>query len=125
MVNLSDRRLDAVFHALSDPTRRAIIRSLARGESAVSRLARPFEMSLPAVSKHLGVLEEANLVRREKRGRVHFCKVNPQAMMEAAEWLARYRDFWEGRFDALERFLASPHERRPRKRRDSRRKRHR
>lgn len=98
--------LDATFGALSDATRRGILARLARGESSVSELAEPYEMSLPAVSKHLKVLEGAGLVVRHKDGRVRRCRLIAEPMKGAAEWIERYRVFWEEQFDALERYLA-------------------
>jgi len=105
MSNRSSESLNAVFSALADPTRRAILDRLARGEARVTELADPHDMSLPAVSKHLKVLEDAGLILREKDGRVHRMNLNSKPMKDAAAWLERYRAFWEGRFDALERFL--------------------
>lgn len=101
MVKYSSRALNATFAALSDPTRRAILARLARGASSVTELARPFEMSLPAVSKHVRVLEHAGLLRRKRRGRVHQLQLVARPMKGAQNWLERYRRFWEGRFDAL------------------------
>ena len=97
--------LDRTFSALSDPTRRAILSRLAGGESSVGELAAPFNMSLPAVSKHLRVLENAGLLRRKKDGRVRRCRLNPEAMKEASDWIGFYRKFWEGQFDSLENYL--------------------
>lgn len=97
--------LNKTFSALADPTRRAIISRLARGESSVGELAAPFEMSWPAISKHLRVLEDAGLMKREKTGRVHRCRLEPGPMKDAAEWIAFYRQFWEGQFEALADFL--------------------
>ena len=105
MSNRSSESLNAVFSALADPTRRAILDRLARGEARVTELADPHDMSLPAVSKHLKVLEDAGLILRERDGRVHRMNLNSKPMKDAAAWLERYRAFWEGRFDALERFL--------------------
>src|SRR5438046_1580280 len=99
MVNHSP--LDATFSALSDPTRRAILARLAKSDWTVGQLARPFAMSLPAVSKHVKVLEAAGLVARERDGRVHRCRFLPGPMRSAAEWIAHYREFWEDRLDAL------------------------
>lgn len=104
--SLAAGALDATFGALSDATRRGILARLARGESSVSELAAPYEMSLPAVSKHLRVLEGAGLVVRHKDGRVHRCRLIAEPMKDAAEWIERYRVFWEEQFDALERYLA-------------------
>ena len=105
MVKYSDRQLDGVFAALADPTRRAILARLAQGEASVGDLAAPFAMSLPAVSKHLGVLERAGLLAREKDGRVRRCRLEPAPLEGAADWIDAYRRFWTGRFDALARYL--------------------
>jgi DNA-binding transcriptional ArsR family regulator len=105
MVKHSNPSLDATFGALSDATRRGILAQLALGETSVSELAAPYDMSLPAVSKHLRVLEEAGLVVRHKDGRVHRCRLAPEPMKGAAEWIAYYRQFWERQFDALDRYL--------------------
>jgi DNA-binding transcriptional ArsR family regulator len=99
--------LDATFAALADPTRRAILARLAAGETSVSELAGPFDMSLPAVMKHLGRLERAGLMVAEKDGRVRRCRLAAQPLTEAAAWIARYGTFWEQRFDALDRFLGA------------------
>jgi DNA-binding transcriptional ArsR family regulator len=98
--------LDATFGALSDPTRRAIVQRLTRGDASVGELAEPFDMSLPAVSKHLTVLERAGLVERVKEGRTRRCRLVDEPMREALEWIASYGRFWEGQLDALERFFA-------------------
>ncbi len=105
MVNYENGALDRTFAALSDPTRRAILARLATGEVSVGELAEPFEMSLPAVSKHVKVLEEAGLLQRTRDGRVHRLSLDPAPMQEASEWIDRYRAFWEGRLDALARYL--------------------
>ncbi|HXZ10868.1 MAG TPA: metalloregulator ArsR/SmtB family transcription factor [Candidatus Sulfotelmatobacter sp.] len=105
MVKLLEPALDATFAALSDTTRRGILARLAQGESSVSDLAAPYDMSLPAVSKHLRVLENAGLVVRHKDGRVHRCRLTAEPMKGASEWIARYRQFWEDQFDALARYL--------------------
>jgi DNA-binding transcriptional ArsR family regulator len=107
MVNYSSAPLDATFGALSDPTRRAILARLAQGEATVSELAEPFDVSLPAVSKHLRVLESAGLLRREIDGRIHRCRLAPQPMKDAAAWIEKYRAFWENQFDALAKYLES------------------
>jgi DNA-binding transcriptional ArsR family regulator len=99
--------LDATFGALSDPTRRAILGRLAQGEATVSELAAPFDVSLPAVSKHLRVLESAGLLRREIDGRIHRCRLAPEPMKDAAQWIEHYRVFWEKQFDALAKYLES------------------
>jgi DNA-binding transcriptional ArsR family regulator len=106
MVKRSPAQLDAVFSALADPTRREIVRRLSAGDASVSELAEPFEMSLPAVSKHLGVLEDAGLLIREKEGRVRHCRLVAAPMQEALEWIARYGRFWEEQFDSLAEFLS-------------------
>jgi DNA-binding transcriptional ArsR family regulator len=101
MVKSSSAQLDAVFSALSDPTRRAIIVRLADGEASVSELAAPFDVSLPAVTKHLRVLEGAGLLAHRKEGRVRRCRLVGEPMREAVDWLERYRDFWQARLDSL------------------------
>jgi DNA-binding transcriptional ArsR family regulator len=106
MVEYRTVGLDAVFAALANPTRRALLARLARGRTSITALAGPFAMSLPAVSKHLRVLEGAGLVARDKEGRVHRCRLMARPMREAAEWLARYRRHWEERIDALDANLA-------------------
>ncbi|MEQ9643095.1 MAG: metalloregulator ArsR/SmtB family transcription factor [Alphaproteobacteria bacterium] len=105
MVNSETDRLSAVFGALADPTRRAIMARLASGEATVSELAEPFAMSLPAVSKHLGVLEQAGLLVRERDGRVRRCRMEAAPLRQAAHWLEQYRDFWEGSFASLAAYL--------------------
>jgi len=97
--------LDVVFGALADPTRRAILARLSRGEGSVGELAEPFRMSLPAVSKHLRILGRAGLVARRKDGRVHRCRLEARPLREAMEWMVRYRRFWEEQFDALASYL--------------------
>jgi DNA-binding transcriptional ArsR family regulator len=99
--------LDATFGALADPTRRAILARLALGEATVTELAKPFDVSLPAVSKHLRVLESAGLLRREIDGRIHRCSLAPAPMKDAAAWIATYRAFWEAQLDALANYLES------------------
>jgi len=105
MVNYPATPLDATFGALADPTRRAILARLARGEAMVTELAAPFAMSLPAISKHLRVLESAGLLHREIDGRIHRCQLAAAPMKNAAAWIAQYRSFWESQFDALEKYL--------------------
>jgi DNA-binding transcriptional ArsR family regulator len=97
--------LSMTFQALSDPTRRAILARLALGETSVSELAEPFEMSLPAVSKHLKVLEHAGLITRSREAQWRPCKLEPIALKTVDDWLERYRRFWEERFDRLEDYL--------------------
>jgi DNA-binding transcriptional ArsR family regulator len=105
MVNYSTPSLDAVFSALGDPTRRAILARLAQGETRVSELARPHDMSMPAISKHLRVLESAGLVRKEKHGRVINCSLAPDPLKDASDWIDQYRRFWEVQLDALAEYL--------------------
>jgi DNA-binding transcriptional ArsR family regulator len=102
MVNYS---LDATFAALADPTRRAILARLSLGETSVSELAEPFAMSLPAVLKHVGALEGAGLLEARKDGRVRRCRLEAGPLLAASHWIAGYREFWEERFDALDRYL--------------------
>jgi DNA-binding transcriptional ArsR family regulator len=97
--------LDRVFRALGDPTRRAILSMVAERERSVTELASPFEMSLAAVSKHVKTLEAAGLVERRWIGREARCRLRPDALRSADEWLAHYRKFWSARLDALERVL--------------------
>lgn len=105
MVNYAASPLDKTFGALSDPTRRAIITRLAQGTATVTELAEPFDISLPAVSKHLKVLERAGLLARKKEGRIYHCSLNPSPLSEAAAWIQVYERFWEGQFDALAKFI--------------------
>jgi DNA-binding transcriptional ArsR family regulator len=105
MVNSQASVLDATFSALSDPTRRAILARLAMSEATVGELAKPFDVSLPAISKHLRILEGAGLMAREKEGRIHRCRLVAAPLHDAAEWILFYRRFWEGSFDSLAEFL--------------------
>lgn len=98
-------RLDAVFHALGDATRRDMLRDLASGQRTVGELAAPFDMSLAAASKHIRSLEKAGLVRRTIRGRTHVCRLEPRALADAHEWISFYERFWNSRFDVLEDLL--------------------
>ena len=97
--------LDQTLVALGDPTRRAILERLSRGEARVTELARPFEMSLNAVSKHIRMLERARLLRRRRLGREHFLSINPRSLDQAATWIDKQRAFWAARLDALEAAL--------------------
>ncbi|MFN0304761.1 MAG: ArsR/SmtB family transcription factor [Burkholderiales bacterium] len=101
----AEDRLDRVFHALGDRTRRAILARLAAGPAMITELALPFAMSLPAVSKHLRVLESAGLVERTVQGRVHQCSLQAHALGEIEAWLAFYRPYWAGTLDALAQFV--------------------
>jgi DNA-binding transcriptional ArsR family regulator len=104
MVEL-DRRLDSLFGALSDPTRRAIVARLARGPTSVTELAEPFEMSLAAVSKHLQVLDRAGLVERTRQGRSIQCSLQPAQLKTVADWITDYERFWTARLAALEQVI--------------------
>jgi DNA-binding transcriptional ArsR family regulator len=105
MVNYQSGALDATFAALADPTRRAILARLARGEASVGELARPFQVSLPAISKHLRALEEARLIGRRRDGRTHRIHLKARRLREAAEWIRRHEEFWRNRLDALQAYL--------------------
>ena len=98
-------QLDRVFHALSDPTRRAVLARLGDGPAAVSELARPFDMALPSFTQHLGVLEECGLVRSRKQGRVRTYRLTPQPLNAAQGWLEKRRAHWERRLDRLDAYL--------------------
>lgn len=100
--------LDYTLAALADPTRRAILQRLSQGEARVTEVAKPFDMSLNAVSKHIRVLERARLVRRRRAGREHFLSFNRRPLDEAAAWIEDKRAFWSARLDALERALSAP-----------------
>lgn len=105
MVELDSHRLDSVFQALSDPTRRGMLARLALGEKTVGELAEPFAMSFAGASKHVKVLEEAGLIRREVRGRTHICTLEAGPLASADQWLRHYEQFWTSRLDTLERLL--------------------
>ena len=105
MVELETPQLNAVFHALGDPTRRQMLRELTAGERTVSELAAPFTISLAAASKHIRTLESAGLIRREVRGRTPVCRLDPGPLATAHEWLGFYERFWTDRLDVLERLL--------------------
>jgi DNA-binding transcriptional ArsR family regulator len=98
--------LDAAFSALADPTRRAILARLASGERSVGQLAEPFAMSLPAISKHLKVLERAGLIERSRDGQLRPCRLNPEGLQRVEQWVADYRRLWEQRLDGLENYLS-------------------
>lgn len=106
MVNYSPAQLDIIFSALSDSTRRAMLHRLSEGEMSVMELAVPFKMSKPAITKHLKVLEKAGLLRRQIVGRVHRCRLVPQPLSEAAQWITFYEKFWVAKFDALDKYLS-------------------
>src|SRR6059036_4292594 len=105
MVKYSASTLDRTFAALADPTRRSILAHLARGDLCVTHLAKPHDMSLPAVSKHLRVLEKAGLLRRRRYGRVHEMQLEARPLEQAAQWVEEYRKFWEGSLDRLAAYL--------------------
>ena len=105
MVNSSTVRLDSIFHALSDPTRRSILRAVSTREKTVGEIAKPYRVSLAAVSKHLKVLESANLIHRKKRGSFQVVRLNAQALRTAEEWLSYYEKFWNRRLDDLQTYF--------------------
>jgi DNA-binding transcriptional ArsR family regulator len=105
MVKYSSRTLNRTFAALADPTRRSILAHLARGDKCVTHLAKPHTISLPAVSKHLRVLEKAGLLRRRRYGRVHEMRLDARPLRQAAQWIEEYRKFWLGSLDRLAQYL--------------------
>jgi DNA-binding transcriptional ArsR family regulator len=105
MVKYSSRALNRTFAALADPTRRGILGHLARGDKCVTHLAKPHAMSLPAVSKHLRVLEKAGLLRRRRHGRIHEMQLDAKPLQQAARWVNEYRKFWQGSLDRLAEYL--------------------
>src|SRR3954470_3394261 len=112
-------QLDTTFAALSDPTRRAIVERLADGEASVTELAAPFAMSLPAVSKHLKVLERAGLISRSRDAQWRPCRLEPEPLKETTDWLEQYRRFWDESFDRLDAYL---HELQHKEKKDDRKK---
>jgi DNA-binding transcriptional ArsR family regulator len=102
---INESNLDSTFAALADPTRRAILARLALGETSVTELAKPFEMSMPAISKHLKVLERAGLIDRGRDAQTRPARLNPAALKTAAAWIDEYRRFWEESFDRLDAYL--------------------
>ncbi|GGJ76600.1 ArsR/SmtB family transcription factor [Virgibacillus salexigens] len=102
MVNHNKDKLNEIFHALADSTRREMVRMMAQKERTVSELAEPFDMSLAGISKHIKVLERAKLVERSVNGRTHLCRLNTESLSQATEWLRFYEKFWNNRFDLLE-----------------------
>lgn len=98
-------KLDSVFRALSDPTRRSMLEALQQRECSIVELAEPFEMSLAGAAKHVQVLDRAGLITRRKQGRTQFCRLNAAALHEAHQWLEQYAQFWNSRFDKLEALL--------------------
>ena len=110
MINDLSQRLDMVFLALSDPTRRAILERLAQGEASGTELAQPFSISVPAISRHLRILEQAALIVRRKEGRIHRFRLTFTSMKKAAIWLEQYQQFWETQFDGLTTYLETTSE---------------
>lgn len=119
---MSTDRLSCTFAALADPTRRAILARLALGETSVTELAEPFEMSLPAVSKHLKVLERAGLITRSRTAQWRPCRIEPGALKDVDDWLERYRRLWEERLDRLEHYLEELQAKDKKERRGARKK---
>src|SRR4030081_3204343 len=115
MLNLSPIQLDKTFSALADPTRRAILQRLSSGEAPVHELARPFSISAPAISRHLRVLEAAGLILRRRDGQFLHCRLEPQALKTAANWLEFYRGFWNDSFDRLADHLKATDKKRRKK----------
>jgi DNA-binding transcriptional ArsR family regulator len=109
---VEQHHLDAVFSALADPTRRAMLRTLAKGERSIGELAAPFEMSFAGAAKHVKALETSGLIRRRVDGRTHMCSLNPRPMHSAMEWLRYYENFWNTRLDKLAEELGDKPKRR-------------
>ncbi len=109
MVKCLPGSLDAAFAALSDPTRRRILERLSRGDARVTELAKPFSISLPAISKHLRVLEHAGLLKRRREGREIHVQIEPAPMKAASDWIEQYRRFWEGSLESLANYLENEH----------------
>jgi DNA-binding transcriptional ArsR family regulator len=105
MVEYTQESLNRVFNAVADPTRRAILGALAKHPATITEIAKPFPVSLNAVSKHVMVLERAGLIRREIQGREHLCRLESRPLRDATDWLERYRHFWDLRLDALEHYV--------------------
>jgi len=105
MVQYSQAHFNASFAALADATRRGVLEQLARGDASITDLADRFDMTLTGMKKHVGVLEQAGLVTTEKVGRVRNCKIGPCRLEEEIEWISRYRQVWDARFEALDRLI--------------------
>jgi len=105
MVNYKPESLDLVFGALSDPTRRRMVARLSEGPASVAELGEPFDITKPAVTKHVKVLERAGLLERRKDGRIHRCSLNPEPMQDAERWIEEYRRFWEASLGRLSRYF--------------------
>lgn len=110
-----DNRLDTTFHALSDPTRRGMLASLARGEKSIGELAEPFAMSFAGASKHVKVLEDAGLIARRKVGRTHLVRVDAKPLEEAERWIRQWQEFWTVRLDRLEALIEKDNQEEKRK----------
>ena len=106
---MTENALTATFSALADPTRRAILARLSQGETSVTELAQPFDMSLPAISKHLKVLERAGLIVRGREAQWRPCRIEPEALKTVDDWLEDYRRFWDQSFDRLDEYLRGLH----------------
>jgi DNA-binding transcriptional ArsR family regulator len=106
MVNYNDQQLSQIFSALSDPTRRAMLKRLANEEMSVTDLSSPFNMTKSAITKHLKVLENSNLLSRTIDGRIHRCRLEPKPLAAISEWVSFYEKFWNNKFDALDAYLA-------------------
>lgn len=113
MVKYSTARLDAVFGALADPTRRAMLESLAKQPRTIGELAAPFDISLAGASKHVQALERAGLIQREVQGRVHLCRLDARPLHAGAEWIRHYERFWNQKLDVLEALLKAEDAARP------------
>jgi DNA-binding transcriptional ArsR family regulator len=103
--HLTESELDRAFGALADPTRRAILARLSEGPAAVLAVAAPFDMSQPAITKHLNVLEGAGLITRHRRARQRFCRLEPERLKQLSDWVGSYREFWEASFERLDDYL--------------------
>ncbi|MDJ0740370.1 MAG: metalloregulator ArsR/SmtB family transcription factor [Gammaproteobacteria bacterium] len=106
MVYLRDQRIDDAFFALSHPVRRAVLEQLSRDEMTVAEVSRPHGLSAAQMTKHLAILERGRLIRRQKRGRAHYLRLEPDMLREIDQWLSRYQRFWGEKLDALDQFLA-------------------
>jgi DNA-binding transcriptional ArsR family regulator len=105
MVQSKSYDLDLIFHAFSDPTRRAILKKLSRSEKSIVEVAKPFQMSLTAVAKHVKVLEKAKLISRRREGSSSYLKLNDPAMATAEEWISHYRRYWQEQLDSFQKFI--------------------
>lgn len=106
----NDKQLDLVFHALADGTRRSLLHQLKSDDFRISDLAQHYDVSLNAISKHIKVLEKAGLIKREIKGRTHFCQINANRLKDIEKWMAPYREFWEDSLDNLESYLKNKKE---------------